>query len=201
MDAFEAYALYMGIRLHFEGTYDFFKYGGKTSVRQESFLKRKDRFAFHKLAQKYTKEEYIDFLVSNLMDRKIHWGNALLEKESEKFYINYLKRQQTISYQFKNDIDILFGKVPKFTDLFKRRGAAYPIILEAYYQEEINLETLIILDKILQYSDKFDKELGENEFVWREIKFKMKKLQPFLQYDMKNLRKILRQEIEDRKEL
>ena len=42
MDAFSAYKIYMGLKAHFNSTYDFKKYGGKTTASKSSYLKRKD---------------------------------------------------------------------------------------------------------------------------------------------------------------
>ena len=43
-ESYEAYQIYIGIKLHFDSaTYDFFKYNGKTSVTPKSFFARKDK--------------------------------------------------------------------------------------------------------------------------------------------------------------
>ena len=42
MEAFDAYKIYMALKAHFNSDYDFNKYGGKTTVTKQSYLKRKD---------------------------------------------------------------------------------------------------------------------------------------------------------------
>ena len=64
MDSWNTYKNYLGLKLHFSSeTYDFDKYQGKTSAKKENFLKRNDKFFFHKIGNKY-KDETINFLVS-----------------------------------------------------------------------------------------------------------------------------------------
>ena len=46
MNAYETYQQYLGLKLYFEGNFDYFKYNGKTSASLTSFDKRKDKFKF-----------------------------------------------------------------------------------------------------------------------------------------------------------
>ena len=43
MEAWEAYQMYLGLKLHFTTDYDYTRYGGKTSVTY-IFPQRKDRY-------------------------------------------------------------------------------------------------------------------------------------------------------------
>ena len=51
MDAFNAFKIYMGLKAHFNSNYDFTKYGGKTRASKSSYLKRKDKHFFGKVAR------------------------------------------------------------------------------------------------------------------------------------------------------
>ena len=66
MEAFDAYKIYMALKAHFNSDYDFNKYGGKTTVTKQSYLKRKDKFFFGRVARKY-KEQVKDFFISNFL--------------------------------------------------------------------------------------------------------------------------------------
>ena len=52
MNAFETYQQYLGLKLYFEGSFDYFKYSGKTNVTPASFDKRRDKYKFVKLSNK-----------------------------------------------------------------------------------------------------------------------------------------------------
>ena len=67
--AFDAYLLYLKIKLHFHTeSYDFFKYNNKVDATLRTYMKRKDKFHFAKLSRKY-KDELRDFFVANLVDK------------------------------------------------------------------------------------------------------------------------------------
>ena len=61
--------MYLAIRLHFQSpNYDFVKYNGEIKCSRDSFMKRNDRYFFHKLAKRYNnRPEYQDFLVANFV--------------------------------------------------------------------------------------------------------------------------------------
>ena len=64
---FETYQTYLSMKSHFTNRkYDFFKYGGKSRATITSFNKRKDKYWFEKTSRKYSDQEVIDFLLSNL---------------------------------------------------------------------------------------------------------------------------------------
>jgi hypothetical protein len=53
------------------------------------------------------------------------------------------------------------------------------------------LETLVILDVILNYSSKFDKKLSDP--VWETVGLKIKKYKPFLNIDESKFKQILKE--------
>ena len=64
MDPYESYKLYNALKLHFESDYDAVKYNFKTTVKPQSFFKRKDKYFFAKIAKTYEKD-LLEFYVSN----------------------------------------------------------------------------------------------------------------------------------------
>ena len=47
---YNAYKTYVALKNHFKSdSYDYFKYKGKARVKEETFLKRKDKFFFEKI--------------------------------------------------------------------------------------------------------------------------------------------------------
>ena len=58
--------VYIALKSHFNGDYDFVKYNGKTNVKVDLFLKRGDRPFFGRVARKYlTSENVKRFFISN----------------------------------------------------------------------------------------------------------------------------------------
>ena len=77
MEAYEAYKIYHALKLHFNSDYDYNKYNGKAKVTVDSYLKRKDKPFFAKVARKYmTPENTKNFFISNFIVNPKGWvGN------------------------------------------------------------------------------------------------------------------------------
>ncbi len=78
MTSYEAYTLYLAIKLHFTTpNYDYFKHNAKVNSSFNSFIKRNDRFFFHKLTTKYKQEELLDYFVCNFFHIARPWFSRL----------------------------------------------------------------------------------------------------------------------------
>jgi len=192
MNPFECYKMYLSLKNHFtKDKYDFHKYCGKSRASVQSFYKRKDRYFFEKLSRQKTKEEIIDFFVSNFVsvsDPSTLWIGQLM-REGEKNYIDWKKRNQSLTYNFKSEMeDILADK--ELNVIFERtRG--HPIILKKYLSGKISIETLSILDKIFGFVKDFDGDIQDP--VWEVVSKKIKKYSSFLNIDIFAYKKSLRE--------
>ena len=192
MNPFECYKMYLSLKNHFtKDKYDFHKYCGKSRASVQSFYKRKDRYFFEKLSRQKTKEEIIDFFVSNFVsvsDPSTLWIGQLM-REGEKNYIDWKKRNQSLTYNFKSEMeDILIDK--ELNVIFERtRG--HPIILKKYLSGKVSIETLSILDKIFGFVKDFDGDIQDP--VWEVVSKKIKKYSPFLNIDIFAYKKSLRE--------
>ena len=75
--------------------------------------------------------------------------------------------------------------------VFAMDGSRHPEILKAYLRENISIETLVILDKILGFKKDFDSKLQDP--VWESVSMRMKKYSPFLNIDVFRYKKILKE--------
>ena len=100
-EGFGAYKLYLAVRNHFTSSYDFFKYNGKVNAKEESFLKRKDKFFFAKLQRKYNDDQLRDLFVSNFADGEDFWIGNVLTQKAEAVYSEWKARQIKLSYIFE----------------------------------------------------------------------------------------------------
>ena len=184
MTDYEAYKMYCALKRHFQSdTYDYFKYNGKVRASYASFEKRSDRYFFTKLAKH---KDIEGFLVANLSGGDKWVGDLVNEQAAEKQYMEWLKRKQSLSYTFKNDID----KVEEVKDMSVVDGQ-HPKLFKRYLSKDICAETIIIVNKIQHgYMFKYwDSKLSDP--VWRQEKVKLEKLTPFLQYEEYKYRSIL----------
>jgi len=192
-EGFDAYKVYLAVRNHFTTTYDYFKYSGKVNVKEESFLKRRDKFFFSKLERKYNKQQLRDLFVSNFADGEDFWIGNVLTLKSEKVYIEWKKRQDSLSYILENDFKFLKDYYDErnidFNSLFVMEDG-HPILLKCILRNDIYVETMIIIDRVLNYSRKWSKVLDDP--VWTEFKKRMDKYSPFVVFNDKKGKEILR---------
>jgi len=188
---FETYQHYLSLKNHFTNPkYDFFKYGAKTRASMTSFNKRKDKYWFEKTSRKYSDKEVVDFLVSNFTatDNPQNLWIGEIINSGERNYSDWMKRQQSLTYLFKEQSNELFleNELESVFDCSK----GHPPVLKMFLGGKISLETLVIYDKIFLFGNTFDKKLLDP--VWESVSLKLKKYSPFINIDVFNYRKILR---------
>ena len=189
---FDAYKQYLSLKNHFtKEKYDYHKYCGKSRATVQSFYKRKDRFWFEKLARNKDDKEVVEFFISNFItctDPSKLWIGELI-REGEVRYTSWKKRTQSMSYMFKGEIEELLSE-KKLDDLFSSKSG-HPTILKKYLGGDISIETMVILDRILEFRKNFDNDLQDP--VWETVSMRMKKYSPFLNIDVPRYKKILRE--------
>ena len=195
MKPWEAYQIYNALKLHFESdTYDALKYNYRTSASQASFLKRKDRFFFAKLAKKYPdRQTLIDFLVSNFSTRTKVWAGNLIDSEADDTYAEWIRKRDSFSYYFSDQVDYLMNHCQEnhlgFDDLFVSSNGDHPLIVRLHSAGTISLETLVVFDELLE----FMKRTSVTETIfWPEFAKTLQKYRPFFRQvvDLKKCKQI-----------
>ena len=186
MTAYETYCHYLAIKKHFtEKDYDYFKYNGKIRTSQKAFDARKDKLFFQKLAKH---NDVLGFLVSNLSVNNNAWIRDLAYSEqAEEVYTQWQKRNQSLTYIVKNDINKLSDDLNE--ELLVPNND-HPKVLKEYLSEEITLETLCVISTLTGAVKYWDKRLGSDP-IWSTLGNKVKKYTPFLKYDKDKMRQIL----------
>ena len=188
---YETYQTYLSMKSHFTNPkYDFFKYGGKSRATVSSFNKRKDKYWFEKTSRKYSDQEILDFLLSNFItanNPQNLWIGEIINS-GERNYSEWMKRQQSLTYLFKEQLEELLSE-KKLDEVFDC-SKGHPPILKKYLGGDLSLETLIILEKIFSFVKKFDKTIKDP--VWETVSLKIKKYIPFININIVYYKKILR---------
>ena len=188
---YETYQTYLSMKSHFTNPkYDFFKYGGKSRATVSSFNKRKDKYWFEKTSRKYSDQEILDFLLSNFItanNPQNLWIGEIINS-GERNYSEWMKRQQSLTYLFKEQLEELLSE-KKLDEVFDC-SKGHPPILKKYLGGDLSLETLIILEKIFFFVKKFDKTIKDP--VWETVSLKIKKYIPFININIVYYKKILR---------
>ena len=188
MQAVDVYLMYCALKAHFQGDYDYHKFGGKTKTKRESYYKRKDRFFFAKTAVKYEDTEVLNYFVSNF----IHNRSGYIANFTDKNYETWMNKRAMFYEIFSQEMQPF---VKNFEPLFECESGQHPTLLKEYMGKRISLETMIVLDDLVEFSKRGDKELVWDDFVWPDVKKLMNNYKGFLtintdKYRMKLLKLI-----------
>ena len=191
MTPFDCYKTYLAIKQHFtQPTYDYFRYHGATKGSVVSFNKRKDKYFFEKMTRQKTDSEIKEYFLANFVypsNPQSVWIGEII-KQGETNYNNWLKINQSLAYYYKEDLDILFD-TEDFKSVMECKG--HPKLLKKYLSGKINLETLVIMNKILNFVPYFDNKLKDP--VWETVSLKIKKYTPFLNINVHSCQKMLKE--------
>ena len=142
----------------FRSDYDYNKYHGKAKVTVDSYLKRKDKPFFAKVARKYlTPENTKNFFISNFIVNPKGWvGNF-----NEQNYDDYRKRNQSLKYNYTNELHELFQKISVFDELFHVKEGQHPLLLKQFLAKKVSIETMCIMENLLEYCKYWNEDIEE----------------------------------------
>lgn len=194
MTPFDVYRSYLALKLHFTtDQYDVIKQQGRVKASKQAFFKRKDLFAIKKISETMKDKEVVDFLVSNFISGD-RWG-GVFDIESKKNYLDWKKRMESIGYVFDKEIALINSKLEKysltFQYAFKVNNNKHPLILKMYLSKIVSIETLVILNKINNFTSYLDDHL-KHDIIWPEVSRIIKKYSPFLNIDKEKYESIIR---------
>lgn len=189
MEPFDAYRYYQSLKLHFGSkSYDAAKYNFKTSANAKSFWKRNDKYHFAKVAKRFrSAPELIGYYTSHFVNGTTWIGEMLGQEE---VYQSWLKRIQSIGYIFEQDMNYLSTVNESFDSLLIASDGEYPKIITAYLEQEISLESVVIINKLTGFMKKLDVEITET-ILWPDVSKKIQKYDTFVQVDLKRMKNIV----------
>jgi hypothetical protein len=196
MSPYECYKQYLAFKRHFSTkSYDYIKYHGQVKVSMDSFNKRRDKYFYEKMSRKKSDDEVKDYFLSNFVssDNPSNLWIGEIINNGETIYTEWTKRQQSLSYLFKEQSSELLSS-NKLPDVFNcSRG--HPILLKRFLGGALAIEILVIYDIIFGYSANFDKKLQDP--VWETVGLKISKYKPFLNINVFNYKKLLKNIIDE----
>lgn len=196
MTPYQVFSEYLAIKSHFTNRkYDYFKYNKKVRASVKSFNSRSDKYFFERTSRKFSDKEVVDFLVSNFVasDTPSNLWIGDIINSGERIYTDWMKRQQSLTYLFKEESTELLSEntLEQVLDASKQ----HPIILKKFLSGKISIETFTIWNKIFQFGNKYDKQLLDP--IWETVSLKILKYSPFLNIDIFQFKRILREIINE----
>lgn len=185
MSGFDCYKAYVAVSNHFSNSsYDFFKYKGNINLKQSSYNARKDKYYFEKAARKFVRDDFIKHLVANILNGPF-WIGHLFSPAHEIHFKKWRKRIESLTYQFKQEISYLHSEQEDFNQLFTSEQGKHPLLYRLYSRSEVSLETLVILDDLVNFTRRWRKL---DDIFLKETADQIEKYRPFL-YHYTNLSK------------
>ena len=198
MDDFEAFKVYVAMKSHFQGDYNYKKYSGKQNIRESAFHKRQDKSTFQELSRRFTKKELEEFLLATFLtsNSEYMWTGNLLDEETLNAYKEWKGRVQSMSYNFREDVHKIIDKAVekdlRFDNIFKSVKGEYPFVMKMENLGEISLETFIILDKMFDILETQDKKVRDSIF-YPMYKKKCQNYSDFLNINIEHYKQMFRQ--------
>ena len=186
MTGFEAYKMYLALRLHFTSPgYDYFKYNGKVKADVSSYETRKDRIFFEKMAKH---PDLMNHIVANLsLNPKAYFRDIAYSEEAKRNYDRWAARNQSITYHFTNELGRLDENFAKNFSC----DNGHPILLKLLMRDDISIETVSILCKVTNCFRYWDKKIGD-DVVYTDMKTKIMKYIPFVVFDPEKIKNVLK---------
>ena len=180
MTPLETYLLYHALKLHFTSdNYDFFKYGGKTRLNSSTYDNSSDKAIFYRLSKK---KDPKGIIISNLLINEKIYVRDLLTNDAERVYNKWLGVNQSLQYKYLSDLNLMNNDFDKNFIVIDNK---YPIALSMYLREKINIETIIILDRLINMTKVWNKKISLfDDILWKSIYLRISKYSPFVVVDL-----------------
>jgi hypothetical protein len=172
--------------MHFNTNYDCFKYNFKTRVTEKTYWGRKDKYQLTKIGKRFNrKEDVIKYFAAHHLAGNKWTGDMIRD---EKTYKDFLKRIDSMSYIFKNELQNLSEY--SLDDLIGQCKNNYPKIIDLYLEDTVSIETLCILNKVTGFIEDANSKITET-ILWPDIYNRVVKYGPFLSIDTEKFKKII----------
>jgi len=190
MNSYEAFQLYTALKLHFNSSYDYFKYNGKVKITADQFQNRNDRYSFEKLA----KHKDPEGLLLTAFLRDDYYIRVIIESTELNFYCTERQRRlDSITRTFQTELKRFEGMRPETIVAVQKNGLSP--LLEAYLRNAVSAEVVaIMLHRFPGMDAYWEKELAGDP-TWDLHCKKLVKYAPFMKekYNKEKIDKILRE--------
>ena len=197
------YCLYLCIKQHFNGRYDVVKYNWVMRVSDSAYQKRRDKYFFEKLSDKYTLKELVLIFMSNLVANQDAWIGDISDADALVFYREYIGRLKRIKQVFEDDIKNIYYfskkvEVKSLQEIFDYNNKANTsYIFKLLQSNVISFETFILLDSFLDIINKHDEQT--NDLVWSKYSIKLNAYKKILSIDAQEARRMFIEVIKNNK--
>jgi|SaaInlV_165m_DNA_3_1040750.scaffolds.fasta_scaffold56984_2 hypothetical protein len=164
IEPYNLFKIYQSINYHFaNNNYNYQKYKGNIATTYDTFQNRKDKYSFIKSARYFNNENHAKlFILAVIIGNGIKIGKSLphitslVDQDNINTYNIYQGKIDRMQYMYQNDISFLldYGKhynINNINNILHGYDNQYPIWHKLVVNNKINIESIIILDIILNF--------------------------------------------------
>jgi hypothetical protein len=185
MIGYDLYRIYEPIRLHFESSYDIFKYKGVLRYgKREQFEKRNDHLVFEKFAKHiHSHKAAGQICLSNFVYNNRDWIYHD-PKEVNEVYNRWRGVLMDVKMNFSDQVDNIIS-IAKDNDvdpetMFKKTPTGkQPPALQLFMHGKIHKETLVILSNFSTFLTDWIEQYDFDPLISDQL-FLLKKYKPFI---------------------
>lgn len=181
----EAYAIYLGLTLHFtEKSYDYTKYGPR--MVPESKMGKNYVLASH-ISGKFNSRPDMEHHLIGVMKHKRVFLKEILSPENMKRVRFHNTDVKDWRKGLSSDLERMMRECGKVEDALKiENELVIPPIGRMLLNGDIRVESYVCLDKILGFNKKFA------DLVWKDTKLRMSKYASFFSPRLEDIAKVAR---------
>lgn len=198
---YKAFRFYLAVKLHATtDSYDIFRYNAAVSAKEDSYLKRNDKYWFAKIGKQYTSDtDLMNFFVANWIEGgELNWVGKLTDVQAQQHFKAWMKRQESLTYTFKKDMEQLLEEYERPNVLTKSIDGRMPPLLMELQHGSISIESVVILDALTGCLEYMTKQMVHDEYVFPKVAQKIRKYAPFVTYDRSKVHAILTSIVEEK---
>ena len=163
-------------------------------ISDSAYQKRRDKYFFEKLSDKYTLKELTLIFMSNLVANQDAWIGDISDADALIFYREYIGRLKRIRQVYEDDIKNIYYfskkvEVKSLQEIFEyntKVNTSY--IFKLLQSNVISFETFCLLDSFLGIIDQHDEQT--NDLVWEKYSTKLNAYKKILNIDSLEARKL-----------
>ena len=183
MDDYNLFKTYIAMKSHFTSdSYDYVKYGGKTSISESAYQKRKDKASFKIVAGWLPQKHCESLLLAHFIELNDFTISFLCENpaRSQKIYNKWKERTSNLLDTYNKDLKILSAASSgSWKDCVQQRDDDYPLIFKMVMSGKITPETYSLLDDLFQHTSKTYKGM-DTDLMFQGLNLKYRKYRSFL---------------------
>lgn len=170
------FMLYLMVKNHMAGKYDIVKYNWGMRVSDQAFNKRRDKYFFANLSEKYKLSELTVLFVSNLVANQDAWIGDISDADALSFYREYQGKFLRLNTLFEDDVKNIIYFANKVNVSLKEifeynTNTSTSYVFKLLQSGLISFETFLLLDSFLDLINKHD--ALANDLIWANYSTKL----------------------------